>query len=87
MQEEEGVYWKVGVGAMDQVTRVPSTLTFPGAQQVKVTVLEETGTKLACLAGFGYDFGRHWGVMAQYSFITVDTHTLGAVQSGITCRF
>ena len=27
---------------------------------------------LGCLAGLGYDFGKHWGVLAQYSFITVD---------------
>jgi len=88
-QDIEGFYWKVGLGAMNQVTRVQSDLVFGGAQPQRagVTTLQETGTRLACLAGLGYDFGKHWGVMAQYSFVTVDNHTLGAVQTGLSYRF
>ena len=88
-QDNEGFYWKVGVGAMNQLTRVQSDLVFTGAQaqRVRVTTLEETGTRLGCLAGLGYDFGKHWGVMAEYSFITVHNHTLGGVQTGVSYRF
>ena len=88
-QDSEGFYWKVGAGAMNQVARVQSDLTFGGAQPqtVRVTTLQETGTKLGVLAGLGYEFGKNWGVMAQYSFITENNHTLGSVQTGITFRF
>jgi opacity protein-like surface antigen len=88
-QDTEGFYWKVGVGAMNQLARVKTDLTFQGpqAQTVGVTTLQETGTRLAALAGVGYEFGKNWGVMAQYSFITVNNHTLGAVQTWLTFRF
>jgi hypothetical protein len=83
----EGFYYKVGLGAMNYLTKVKSTLTYPASPNVDVTTLEESGTKLACLAGLGYDFNAKWGVMAQYSFITVNNHTLASVQTGISCRF
>jgi hypothetical protein len=82
--DREGVYFKAGVGAMNYFTKTQVTLT---PQNVGLTVLEESGTKLATLAGLGYDFNKNWGVMAQYSFITVNNHTLGAVQTGVTYRF
>jgi hypothetical protein len=78
-ETNEGFYYKVGLGGMNYLTR---TSTGGGP-----TVLSETGTKLACLGGVGYDFGAHWGVMAQYSFITVENRTLGAVQTGVSYRF
>jgi hypothetical protein len=85
--DDENFYWKAGLGAMNYLTRIPVTATYAGGQQASLTVLNETGTKLACLAGLGYDLGRSWGVMAQYSFITRNQHTLGGVQAGITYRF
>ena len=78
-RDNEGFYYKVGLGAMNYLTRIETS----GGP----TILQDTGTRLACLAGAGYEFGEHWGVMAQYSFITVNNHTLGAVQSGVTFRF
>jgi len=85
--DTEGLYFKVGAGAMNYLTKIQSTLTIPASPAVKVTVLNESGTKLACLAGLGYDFSKNWGLLAQYSFITVDNRTLGAVQTGISYRF
>lgn len=85
--DTEGVYYKVGVGAMNYLTKVKSTMTLPASSATEVTFLDESGTKLATLAGLGYDFDKHWGVMAQYSFITSSNHTLGAVQTGISYRF
>ena len=85
--DTEGVYFKVGVGAMNYLTKVKATMTLPASPATEVTLLEESGTKLATLAGLGYDFDKHWGVMAQYSFITSNNHTLGAVQTGICYRF
>jgi len=58
-----------------------------GAQGVGLDVVEDSGTRLNVLAGLGYDFNKTWGVLAQYSFITVDNRQLGAVQAGISCRF
>jgi len=85
--DTEGVYFKVGVGAMNYLTRVKATMTLPASSATEVTLLEESGTKLATLAGLGYAFDKHWGVMAQYSFITSNNHTLAAVQTGICYRF
>jgi len=34
-----------------------------------------------------YNFNKNWGVLAQYSFITVAGRHLGAVQAGISYRF
>ena len=93
--DNEGVYFKVGAGAMNYLTKAQATYTAPAMTRldgpapapVALTVLSETGTKLACVAGLGYDFNRNWGVLAQYSFITADNHTLGAVQTGIAYRF
>jgi hypothetical protein len=93
--DTEGLYFKVGVGAMNYLTKIQSTVTIPngptlnGASPttVQTTLLNESGTKLATLAGLGYDFNKNWGVLAQYSFITVNNHTLGAVQTGISYHF
>jgi len=85
--DTEGVYFKVGVGAMNYLTQIKSTVTPVAAPTADITILNETGTKLAALAGLGYDFDKNWGVMAQYSFITVNNRTLGAVQTGISYRF
>ncbi len=63
--DNEGFYYKVGVGGMNCLTRVRATATFQGGQKSTVDVLDESGTKLAALAGVGYDIGRNWGVMAQ----------------------
>jgi opacity protein-like surface antigen len=85
--DTEGLYFKVGLGAMNYLTKVQSTLTVPPSAPVGVTLLNESGTKLATLAGLGYDFNKNWGVLAQYSFITVNNRTLGAVQTGVSYRF
>ena len=86
--DTEGVHFKVGLGAMNYLAKVETTAApGPSSPVVGVTLLEETGTKLATLAGLGYDFNRNWGVLAQYSFITSNNHTLGAVQTGISYRF
>jgi len=95
--DTEGLYFKVGAGAMNYLTKVQSTYTAPAlpatggpapsASPVGLTVLSESGTKLACVAGLGYDFDKNWGVLAQYSFITGNNRTLGAVQTGISYRF
>lgn len=85
--DTEGVYFKVGLGAMNYLTRAQSTVTVPGSPPVGVTVLDESGTKLATLAGLGYDFSKNWGLLAQFSFITSNNHTLGAVQTGVSYRF
>ena len=83
--EAEGVYFKAGLGAMNYLTRDDNPATNPpGDNRV---VLVETGTKLATLAGVGYDFNKNWGVLAQYSFITSSNHTQGSVQTGISYRF
>jgi len=87
LRDTEGFYCKVGLGGMNQISRIDSTLTSPGNLNSRVTLLQESGTRLNCLAGIGYDFNEHWGAMAQYSFITVDTRTLGSVQTGISYRF
>ena len=83
--DNEGVYFKVGAGAMNYLTKVQAIYTAPAP--TALTVLAESGTKLACVAGLGYDFNRNWGVLAQYSFITLSNRTLGAVQTGIAYRF
>lgn len=85
--DDEGVYFKAGLGAMNCLTRSRASATFQGGQVGTVDLLTETGTHLATLAGVGYDFNRNWGVLAQYCFITVSNHTLGAVQTGISYRF
>jgi hypothetical protein len=85
--DDEGVYYKVGLGAMNCLTRGRATALFQNGQRATVDVVDETGTKLATVAGIGYEFGRNWGVLAQYSFITVNNRTLGAVQAGISYRF
>ena len=85
--DAEGLYYKLGLGAMNYLTRVETTLAFPASGSTSLTVLEETGTRLACLAGVGYEFNAHWGVLAQYTFIPVNNHTLGAVQGGVSYRF
>lgn len=72
---------------MNYLTKVKAIPTLAPSTGSAVTFLEESGTKLATLAGLGYDFDKHWGVMAQYSFITSNNHTLGAVQTGISYRF
>lgn len=85
--DDEGVYFKAGLGGMNYLTRSRATAVFQNGQQGTVDLLNETGVKLATLAGIGYDFGRNWGLLAQYSFITVDNHTLGAIQAGLSYRF
>jgi len=86
--DDEGVYFKVGAGASNLMIKGNDDLIFPGSPKpVTITTLKETGVHLACLAGLGYEFGRNWGVLAQYSFITVNNHTLGGVQTGISYRF
>jgi len=87
--DTEGLYFKVGAGAMNYLTKVQSTYTAPAPSSppVGLTVLSESGTKLACVAGLGYDFDKNWGVLAQYSFITANNRTLGAVHTGVSYRF
>jgi opacity protein-like surface antigen len=85
--DREGVYFKAGLGAMSYLTRSNVTLNVAGAQGVRLDVVEDSGIKLNTLAGLGYDFSKNWGVLAQYSFITVDSRHLAAVQAGISCRF
>ena len=85
--DNEGFYCKLGVGGMNCLTSTRAKISFQGAQASSVDVLNESGTKLAALAGIGYDIGRNWGLMAQYSLITVSNRTWGAVQTGISYRF
>jgi hypothetical protein len=85
--DREGVYFKAALGAMNYLTRSNVTLNVAGAQGVRLDVVEDSGTKLNTLAGLGYDFNKNWGVLAQYSFITVAGRHLGAVQAGISYRF
>ena len=85
--DTEGLFFKVGVGAMNYLTKIQTTYTAPLSPGVGMTVLNESGTKLATVAGLGFDFNKNWGILAQYSFITENNHTLGAVQTGLSYRF
>jgi hypothetical protein len=85
--DDEGVYFKAGLGGMNCLARSRATVVSQNGERSTVDLLDETGVKLATLAGIGFDFGRNWGVLAQYSFLTVDNHTLGAVQAGLSYRF
>jgi hypothetical protein len=85
--DDQGVYFKVGAGAMTCLTKSKDLVTFQGSAPTTLTTLQETGVHLNCLAGLGYEFNPNWGVMAQYSFITVNTRTLGAVQTAVSYRF
>lgn len=75
----EGFYYKVGLGGANYLTRNETS--------GQPTVLTETGVKLNCLAGVGYDFNEHWGVLAQYSFINASGRTLGSAQTGVNFKF
>lgn len=86
-RDSEGFYFIVGLGGMNYLKKSETTVRYTAAPAWDVTVAEETGTKLACVAGVGYEFGRSWGATARYSFLTVDNHTLGAVQAGLSYRF
>ena len=85
--DTEGFYFLVGLGGMAQTRKTETSLRPVSGPALDLTTLQETGVKLACVAGLGYEFSRSWGVTARYSFITVENHTLGAVQAGISYRF
>jgi opacity protein-like surface antigen len=85
--EAEGLYLVAGLGAMKMHQKIDSTVRLADTSVMDLSLSEDTGVKLACIAGLGYEFGRNWGVSARYSFITVDNHTLGAAQAAVSYRF
>ena len=87
-QDSEGFYFMAGLGAMNYLQRLDTSLVVSNSTPaLNITPYTETGVKLACVAGIGYEFGKHWGLSAKYSFITVNNRTLGAVQSALSYRF
>ena len=86
-QEPEGLYLLAGLGAMKFQQKIDSTVRLADTSVMDLSLSEDTGVKLACVAGLGYEFGRNWGVSARYTFITVDNHTLGAAQAAVSYRF
>lgn len=86
-RDTEGFYFLAGLGAMTYTQKSETEVRLADASVGNLKVYEDSGTKLACVAGLGYEFGKSWGVSAKYSFITVDNHTLGAAQAGISYRF
>ena len=86
-RDNEGFYFMAGLGAMKYQEKIESTVRLADTTVQSLDLVKDSGTKLACVAGMGYEFGKNWGVSAKYSFITVDNHTLGAAQAGISYRF
>ena len=86
-QDNEGFYLMAGLGAMKYNTRNEATLLLANGAIQNLTLQEDTGTRLACVAGVGYAFDNNWGVSANYSFITVNNRTLGSAQAGVSYRF
>ena len=87
-QDSEGFYFMAGLGAMNYLQKINSTVVLGNNNPaLSFTPYVESGTKLACVAGMGYEFNKNWGVNAKYSFITVNNRTLGSVQTGISYRF
>jgi opacity protein-like surface antigen len=85
--ETEGLYLVAGLGAMKMHQKIDATVRLVDTSVMDLSLSADTGVKLACIAGLGYEFGRNWGVSARYSFITVDNHTLGAAQASVSYRF
>jgi opacity protein-like surface antigen len=84
--DNEGFYFLLGAGGMNYQARNELTGILPTVTW-SATTLDETGTKLACVAGLGYEFTKNLGASARYSFITVNNRTLGGVQAGFSYRF
>jgi opacity protein-like surface antigen len=83
----EGLYFLAGLGATNQTEKITSTAILSNGSGMTFTPTQTTGTKLAAMAGVGYEFNHTWGVSARYSFITVNAHTIGAVVGGVSYRF
>jgi hypothetical protein len=83
----EGFYLMAGLGAMKYQQKIDASVQLADASILTPTFLQTSGTRLACVAGAGYEFGKQWGVSGKYSFITVNNHTLGGVQAGLSYRF
>ena len=87
-QDSEGFYFMAGLGAMNYFQKIDTTLASSSSTPAfNITPYTESGIKLACVAGMGYEFNKNWGLSAKYSFITVNNRTLGAVQTGLSYRF
>jgi opacity protein-like surface antigen len=83
----EGFYWMLGAGATKQNEKTNSTATLGNNTVAALSTSHDTGTRLALMAGLGYEYNRNWGVFARYTFSTVDAHTIGALQGGLSYRF
>jgi len=83
----EGFYFMVGLGAVKQTEKIATTAVLSDSTTLSLNPVQDTGTRLACMAGLGYEFAKNWGAFGRYTFSTVDSHTIGAAQAGLTCRF
>lgn len=83
----EGFYWMVGAGATKQIEKTHSTADLNNHTVLALSTSQDTGTRLALMAGLGFEYNRNWGVFARYTFSTVDAHTIGALQGGLSYRF
>ena len=83
----EGLYLMAGLGAVNQTEKINTTAVLTNNTTLSLSPTQDTGTRLACMAGVGYEFGKSWGAFGRYTFSTVDSHTIGAAQAGLTYRF
>ena len=83
----EGLYYMVGAGALKQTEKINTTAVLSDSSTLSLSPVQDTGTRLALMAGIGCEFDKTWGVFARYSMATVNSHTIGAVQAGVSCRF
>jgi len=83
----EGLYYLVGLGAVRQTEKINTTAVLTNNTSLSLSPTQDNGTRLALMAGVGYEFGKNWGAFGRYTFSTVDSHTIGAAQAGLTYRF
>ena len=83
----EGFYYMAGLGAVKQTEKINTTAVLGDGSTLNLTPVQDTGTRLALMAGLGCEFDKTWGAFGRCTMATVNGHTIAALQAGVSCRF
>ena len=86
-KQNSGFYYMAGIGAMKQTEKINTTVVLNDHTTLSLTPVQDTGTRLALLAGVGCELDKNWGVFGRYAMANVGGHTIGALQAGVSFRF